>query len=689
MALFSKDGTEFIELPEDYSEDDLVKMKAAGYSPYQAFTNNGEEYIALPAEINNVKKMQEAGYETASQWQNIQRVKKESKVKPGAGESFVMGALDELSLGAGKYARAGVEALTGGSSFGQELEVQEYLQKRREEEQPLATGLGKLTGAIGTGIATGGASGIVRAAAPATSLAGRIGMGAAGEALPEAIKGVLESKEKDIGSRLLEGGVRGAIGVATGGLGGALTKPAEAAAKVAEIARPATEAAAALTRQLTYAGKEGAKTSPAFWIFPPAYKAVVVAKTLKGLKETRDDYKVYKGIVNGFRDELGDVAKKFDDDTIFSLAISQEGVNPAKEYFANLIAKTQEKANPDDILKYLVDNPELSAQARRVNVVSQGKQLTEDFSKAYNDLYTSVKQNYDEALKRAKPQFEKQGTEVQEAMADLFGQLKQSKASSKYTDELQRAYHSLTGFKTADLAGDISSPETQRVAKELWESLPADEQFDRLTEARSYLEDIYKGKGALSTDDRKIYGIKKLVSDTQKKASAKAEADVNYKGFFDLKNRLDDLGLTPDDLTQSRVRQMIKGTEKGTELTNELSALKEEIMIGGLKPEQQQLIVDQIDHILKAQDFLGKEKELVSAIKSLRGLTKEDMSRIAATAGSKSTLAKLSGDVSGYGKLVGQLEELAQSKHQKSYNELSKLEQLRLLGQLTKGQKKK
>lgn len=683
MPLFSAKGLDAVYEVEDTPEA-MQAMKDKGYQPYVRITGDGQNYYTIPAEMDALKQAQEKGYKTEQEWNDLQQIRKDSKVQYSGAEAFGQGAVEQLTMGFSDELGA---ALAKGS-YGKNLEAQRYLQKEAERQQPTAKMAGEVTGAIATGFLTPGVG-------ATKTVAQAVGKGMISGGIQNALQSYGESEATTLGEQAKDVAVGFGKGAVLGGIGGALTRPAEAAAKVGEVtekvaeaARPITQEANALARQLVYAGKEGGKTSPAFWIFPPAYKAMVVAKTLNALKETRGDYKQYKGIVNGFREELGDVAKQFDDDTLFSLAISQEGMNPAKEYLADLVTKNQPNVKASEVLDYLVQKPELGTQVRRASLVNQGKQLTDDFSKAYNDLYSSVKQNYEQALERAKPQFEKQGTEVQDAMVQLFTDLKKSKASAKYTDELQRAYHSLTSFQTSELAGDVSSPEVQKAAKEAWDSLSPGEQFDRLTEARKYLEDIYKGKPTLSTDDRKIYEMKKLVSGVQKSASAKAEADVNYKAFFDLKDRLDELKLTPDDLTQGRVRSMIKGTEKGTELTNELSLLKRELEESALDPSQRELITDQIDHILKAQDLLGKEKELVGAVKRLASLSKEDMQRIAATAGRKSTLSEVSRDLTRAGGLSQELEQAAQATHQKSFNELSKLEQLRLVGQIKKGPKK-
>ena len=253
-----------------------------------AFTKDGQDYVALPAETKSVKEMAGLGYKPQQIWEAEAEIAKNPSYKPSATVSFLSSLADELSLGAGKYASAAVSSLLpGGSSFAKELEAEEYARRREKESSPVASTMGSLTGGVATGIATGGASGLLRAGAPAVTTTGRVAMGAAGEALPEVIKGTLQSEKEDLTGKLGEGAVSGLIGAATGGLGGALTKPARTAEALGQAARVGT-----------YAVKEAASPTAALpFALDPSLDAFVAAvKGVPALITGTNDLMKYKSV---------------------------------------------------------------------------------------------------------------------------------------------------------------------------------------------------------------------------------------------------------------------------------------------------------------------------------------------------------------------------------------------------------
>lgn len=574
MALFSKDGKEFVELPD--SAEDFDKMKEAGYQPYMAFTSDGEEYVALPAEVSNWKKMQEAGYKTADEWDYMQGAGK-PKVQPGAGEAFLGAAAEELSLGAGKYAAAALETLKGGSSFGKELEVQKYLQKRREEEQPLASFAGTLAGGIGTGIATAGASGLVKAAAPATTLVGRMAMGAAGEGIPEAVKGVLQSEEQDLGGKLLEGGVKGVIGGLTGGFGGALTKTPEAIGAVGEVAGVGVQAAKGTGKLLSSAQQalveSGRRTEGSGWITKQVDK---IGSLVENIKQNYSTLGETRALVKELRQQMGEEVADIADKDLLAYVSALPGPNPVKVWQANKIANAT-NGDPKEILQALELGPDAVSNARLFDAKQSAAGIAEEMQGAVNRLRPAMQARYGQLQELARQNFAKQPPIAQQSILEGIQSIAglKSKDAEGAMGVLQDAYAKLSGMPTGRI----------RVTADMarWSELSPQEQFDALKSVRRNL-DAYLFQGGiidrsgkqlttkLSDSQQAVKQARKEVDNLLKSADEMVENDKAYSAFKGIEQLiLDKASIYNKDtdefiLVPERLRALFKDTTTGGEL---------------------------------------------------------------------------------------------------------------------------
>ena len=714
MALFSKDGKEFVELPD--SAEDLDKMKQAGYEPYLSFTSNGEEYIALPAEVSNLKKMQEAGYKTAQEWTDLQRVKEESKVKFGAGEAFGLGAAEEGTLGLGKYAVAAGRSLTGGP-FGKDLEAIEYQTQAAKEQAPLAYTGGRIAGGVGTGLVTG-------AIAPAATLGRTALKGAGVEAVTGLVTGTALSEEKDLGSKLLEGGASAVLSAAGGAVGGALSQPK----KLMEAAKPTVEtvkAAPGVAKSAFSAGIQEARENAWLGLIPGVGRPLAAGAFLKGaisdVISNNKANKQFSQFVDTLRNELGEDAAKIDDMTLFNTYLAQAGDNPAKEFLSNLIVKDR-NLTPDDALKvkeYLVTAPELSKAARSWNIAEKSDEVATTLSDIRKEAQKFATDYYDVAKQAAREKFTSQPTDTQKELADSlknFFARKEITGSGK--EAVEAAFHELHGDLTrvklgpkgqllntieqADWTGgklkklSLSSPQVQGLAEEVWQRTSPAEQFDRYTAARVILKNELPSLDKTSKDyqpfakwsqtDKEIDKLIKGINQKIKSADEIAEADIRYGTWSEIGKELK--SIFGNDFSPRKVMSLMGDSNTASLLGKNLQKLENRIVTSGLPEEQATPILDTINVLKEFKQGLINQTEMSKTLYGLKALDEATLKRLNQLAGKGAVSKELIQSPLKYSQYQQEIEKLAQGTFNKGFNELTKRQQFNVIGQQMKGKNK-
>lgn len=637
MPLFSKEGDDTIYELED-NEEELAIAKSKGYVPMIEVTKDGQEYFAIPAEVAELKQAEEKGYKTSEQWDYLQKVKEESKVKFGAGEAFGLGAAEEGTLGLGKYAVAAGRSLLGGGPYGKELEALEYQAERAKEQQPLAYVGGRLAGGVGTGLVTG-------AIAPAATVAKTALKGAGVEAATGLITGTALSEEKDLGDKLLEGGVSGALlGGLTGGIGGALAKTPQAVEAAGELAGAGVQAARGTGKLLSSAQQalieSGRRTEGAGWITKQVDKLASLAENVKQNYSTLGET---RALVKELREQMGEEVADIPDRQLLAYVSALPGPNPVKRWQASKIANAT-NGNVDEILQALETGPDAAAAARMFDKKATAEGIAVDMEGALNRLKPAMQKRYGELQEMAKQNFAKQGYDAQASLLEAMTKLsaKKSEEAGTIAKELQDIYAKFAGVPTTSL-GELTeqgmSPTTRLLLEQRggtrWSDLTPGEQFDILKKAREDIDGYFKQKGVYGKSSKDMTANQSIMKDVRdrineliKTSDEMVENDATYKPFKDLEKILLQGAIKNEatgeiTIVPEKMLALFKDTQGG-------GLLRKQIELAGLYaerlPAQESVEIKSVlDSINVALDAATQAKQLESVYKTSAKLTKSQV----------------------------------------------------------------
>ena len=686
MALFSKDGKDFVEISDD--APDLELMSKAGYKPYLNFTKDRQEYVTLPAEVNNVKKMNEAGYKTDQQWQDEEQIQKESKLKFGAGEAFGQGALEQATAGFSDE----LAAFMAKGSYGKNLEAQRYIQKQAAEQQPFAKGAGEVAGAIGLGALTAGAG-----TAATTSQAVAKGMLSGG--IQNALQSYGESEEKTLAGQagdVLGGALTGA---ALGGIGGTLAKAAPIAKGVSEATGGVLTRPGEAIKSAAAGGMEEMKDKAWLGLIPGFGHTLAKGAFLKGavtdLVDNARSGKQFKQFVGTLRQELGEDAAKLDDATIFNTMLAQEGDNSAKQFFANMVAKERglDEAKTKQLHDYLVQSPELSKSARNWNLAEKADDVATNMAKVAEDAQREASRHFDETEQLVKQKFPKQGSEVQDEIANTLQFMDKKDLTGSAREAAERAFHELHDDATRIGKLDIRDSAVQSQAEKAWDSYSPAEQYDRYKAAREVLQASLPDPSKVPVNkwdqgQKRNLELVKAINSRLNEAEEKLAANSQYKAWKDIQNLMESKQLFGGDYSATKVRSLLGDSAAGKQLSLNLDKLEKEINLSQLPETQVKPILDVLTQLKEFKQHMGNQAQMAEMVYKLKNLDERTIRRLDQLTGKSSFASRLAQTPSEYGELQAGLDSLAQAQFQKPFNELGQREKLQIMGQQLKGKKK-
>ena len=137
MAIVSKNGTDFYDIPDD--EENLAIAKQKGYSNYLQVTKNGTDYFAIPAEVSELNTARSKGYMPDTEWAATSKMKDERQTQFTTGEAAAQGVaeLDQFSRGMNPLGQLLEQPFPGG---GGEIQQGQARDDRSELSAPLGRG---------------------------------------------------------------------------------------------------------------------------------------------------------------------------------------------------------------------------------------------------------------------------------------------------------------------------------------------------------------------------------------------------------------------------------------------------------------------------------------------------------------------------------------------------------------------
>jgi hypothetical protein len=700
MALFSKDGKEFVDIADDAG--DLDKMKEAGYQPYMAYTSNGKDYVTLPAEVKNDKLMKEAGYKSKSEWEQYQQIQKDSKVKYSGTEAFGQGLLEQATMGFSDE----LAAFMAKGSYNKNLEAQRYLQKQAEEQQPTAKMAGEVTGALVAGAMAPAATG-------AKTVSQAVGKGMLSGGIQNALQSYGESEETSLAGQAKDVAKGALTGAALGGIGGALTKPAESAAKLGQLAeatseavQPVTKAAKSAVELGVSAGKAGAAEAQKYWpvglvpgIGKPAMGGIFAKGAITDLVDNVKAGKQFSTFVRTLREDLGESARKLDDSTIFNSYLIQPGDNAAKRFLADMIGKERglKSAQVDELHKYFVEAPELSRSARRWNLVERADEVSTELKDVARNAQKEASRHFEEAEQLAKQRFPQQDTAIQDELANALQYMDKKALSGSAREAIESAFHELHDDATRMGKLDIRDSAVQNQAEKVWDSLSPSEQYDRYKAARDVLQASIPNPKKVPISEwnqgqKKNLELVKAINGKMNEVEEKVAANAQYSAWKGIKDLMEDKELFGEDYSASKIRSLLGDTNAGKQLQLNINKLQTQIEEANLPESQVKPLLDTIEKLRDFKQAIVGQNDLsktMSEIKSLDEATLRRLDRLVGKGSLASEVLRSPGQyTAAQQSLQQEFEQLAQTKFQKSFNDLSQREKLQIMGQQLKGVKK-
>ena len=630
MALFSKDGKDFIEVSD--KADDLHLLTKEGYKMYMTYTDDGQDYVTIPATVKDDKLMRESGYKLNTEWDYEQKVKEESKVKFGAGEAAAQGFQQGATFGLGDEVVARIKSLLPeGSSYQKELEAVRYQQKAAEEQHPIASGVGKLAGTLAPALIPG-----VGKALTGPTLASTIGRGMLSGGISQALTSYGETEKTDLADQAKEAAKGAIVGAGIGALGGAATAVAPALlSKGKEAVKTGIETIkspiVALKSSLE-AVDEATKSRGILGVLNPLNHVKAVTNNLDALAKESNEYKV---LTDTIRTELGPTAKNLSDSDLVNVVASLPGEHPLKAFAADRIeAASKGKLDKDTILTFLNQGGEIYNKARTFNKIDTTEGLAEEFSKVAKNLTTDMSARYKSLSAAARESMSKQDAETPNLLIESLNKISSYKrAPDRIKSALEDAHKELSVGKTG-------IP---------WEEASPQEQFDRLIFTRREILDPeikWSKKEDYTQFEKELRAVRGDLDSRLKSLDDMAEADASYSTFKNIQKTVFKRLGTVDDLTgdieiqPTKLEALFSDSKAGREIDASIKRAKSLLEEKRLPEEEAKPLKDLLDSI----DSLQSTARLQKAAKKLETYSKEpkgsEMERTAGLLGSKSFITE-------------------------------------------------